>query len=461
MPTLKLTKRAIEKLPSPDPSGKQTLYWDEDLKGFGVLVSGTTAAKAYVVQHKLPSGQTRRVTVGPVNVLDLDGDDGAKARAKRVIGEFYGGKDPKAARREAARRTKTLRAALDDYLAARKDLAETSRVGYRGSIERFLPAWLDLPLRDITGDMVEDRHRAIKRETDRGAGQAGTIKITGEASANATFRAFRAIWNFAAERDPDLPANPVRRLRRQWYAVARRERLVRSDELPSFYAAVDGLPSRTHRDYLLLLLFTGLRRGEAGALRWDEIDSAERVIRLAAKRTKSGRKLDLPMSSFVRDLLAARRAIGRDGSFVFPADSKSGHLEEPKFPLTQVAVASGIVVSAHDLRRTYITVAEAADISPLALKALVNHAIGGDVTAGYVVLTTDRLREPAQRVCDRIMELCGIVPPAASVALIGDRRTTGQVLTMDGTVPSPTAIAEQDGPIVPASTATPHVSDAI
>jgi len=38
---------------------------------------------------------------------------------------------------------------------------------------------------------------------------------------------------------------------------------------------------------------------------------------------------------------------------------------------------------------------------------------------------------------------------------------TGQTLAMDDSVPSPTAIDKQDGPIAPASTATPRVSDAI
>jgi len=61
-----------------------------------------------------------------------------------------------------------------------------------------------------------------------------------------------------------------------------------------------------------------LRRNEAAALRWDEIDLAERVIRLPAKRTKAGRKLDLPMSDLVRDLLIARRALGHEGAFVVP-----------------------------------------------------------------------------------------------------------------------------------------------
>jgi len=64
------------------------------------------------------------------------------------------------------------------------------------------------------------------------------------------------------------------------------------------------------------------------------------------------------------------------------------------------------------LRRTFVTIAEGSDISPLALKALVNHALGNDVTSGYVRLTVDRLREPTQRVCDRLKALCKIEAPA-------------------------------------------------
>src|SRR5438270_500258 len=66
-------------------------------------------------------------------------------------------------------------------------------------------------------------------------------------SANGVFRAFRAVWNFAAERDPSLPANPVRRLRRAWFPERRRTWIVRSDQLPAFYKAVCELPSITAR----------------------------------------------------------------------------------------------------------------------------------------------------------------------------------------------------------------------
>ena len=125
--------------------------------------------------------------------------------------------------------------------------------------------------------------------------------------------------------------------------------------------------------------------------------------------------LDLPMTNFVRDLLITRRALGDDGPFVFAADSRSGHIEEPKFAFQQVAQRSGIAVSCHDLRRTYVTVAEAADVSIMSLKSLVNYSLGHGVTEGYVQMKTDRLREPAQRVCDRLVALCGIAAPDGAI----------------------------------------------
>lgn len=337
--------------------------------------------------------------------------------AKAVLAEFYGGHDPKAAARARARQALTLRDALEAYLAGRKDLRPKSIKDYRSSIAAHLKDWMDRPMRDITPDMIEHRHAAIADDVKKRAApgsRSGGGPTTGAATANAVMRALRAVYNFAADRDPELPTNPCRRLKRAWFPVARRERLVRSDELPAFYQAVDAVPSRVSRDFLLLLLFTGLRRTEAAALQWNEVDFAQRLIRMPAGRTKAGRKLDLPMSSFVRDLLVALRALGDDGPFVFGANSRSGHIEEPRFPLAQIAEATGIAVTCHDLRRTYITIAESADISPLALKALVNHALGGDVTSGYVQMTIERLRLPAQRVCDRLMELCGVPAEAAA-----------------------------------------------
>ena len=53
---------------------------------------------------------------------------------------------------------------------------------------------------------------------------------------------------------------------------------------------------------------------------------------------------------------------------------------------------SGVSFSAHDLRRTFITIAESLDISVYALKRLLNHKMTNDVTAGYIITDVERLR---------------------------------------------------------------------
>jgi integrase len=69
---------------------------------------------------------------------------------------------------------------------------------------------------------------------------------------------------------------------------------------------------------------------------------------------------------------------------------------------------SDIKFSFHDLRRTFITVAESLDISSYAIKRLVNHKSGSDVTEGYIIANHDRLREPMQRITDFFKVHCKV-----------------------------------------------------
>ena len=66
---------------------------------------------------------------------------------------------------------------------------------------------------------------------------------------------------------------------------------------------------------------------------------------------------------------------------------------------------SGVSFTLHDLRRTYITVAESIDVSAYALKRLVNHKMHNDVTAGYIVSDVERLREPMKRISDYLVTM--------------------------------------------------------
>jgi hypothetical protein len=79
------------------------------------------------------------------------------------------------------------------------------------------------------------------------------------------------------------------------------------------------------------------------------------MLRLPASATKAKRPLVLPMSTFVHELLVARRAIGDAGGFVFPGRRYNTHLTGNVGTFDVIAKATGIKVSAHDLRRTFAT----------------------------------------------------------------------------------------------------------
>jgi integrase len=411
MPTLKLTETAIEKMKTPDPSGKQNLFWDSELRGFAVLVSGTSNSKSYIVQRAIGiGGKQRRLTVADARTLPLKE---ARFRAAEMLDGLRRGADPKQKKTEI-----TLRIALEMYLCARKDLRPATVQNYTYTIEHYCSAWLDRPIREITTDMVEKRHRAIAAEMEKkykaSKSAHAALNYKGESTANAAMRAFGVLWNYCANprRIADLGPSPVRELKKekQWFDEPRRERFVKAGEMPGFYEAVVSLPNPVARDYLLLMLFTGMRRGETATLAWDDIDFEERIIRVAAKNTKANRQLELPMTDFVFDLLSARAALGKD-KFVFPASGKAGHIADPFFPLEVVRQKTGLKISAHDLRRTYLRVAHSLGVSMLDLKAMANHSMGSDVTAGYINVSVEDLRAPAQRIADRLKELCGIAPP--------------------------------------------------
>ncbi len=61
----------------------------------------------------------------------------------------------------------------------------------------------------------------------------------------------------------------------------------------------------------------------------------------------------------------------------------------------------------HDLRRTFITIAESLDIPAYALKRLLNHKMNHDVTAGYIVMDVERLRESIQKITDDLLKCMG------------------------------------------------------
>lgn len=308
MPTIRLTKRAIEALPF--PARGQVFYRDAELTGFGLRVG--SRAKTFIAE-----GQVRhrsvRITIGRFPVVS---PEEARIVALDKLAAMARGNDP--AKEEKARRARaiTLGEAFEAFFEAKPNLSPVTVANYRLTPRLYIADWVKKPLRDITRDMVLARHRKISKE--RGA-----------PSANNAFRHVRLVYNFVASVHDDFPPNPVQVLSRtrSWAPERRRRTLVAAHQLPAWWKAVHN-DTEDARDFLLVALFTGMRRGEIARLRWENVDLIGRTLYLP--RTKNGDPLTLPLSSFLAGVIARRREFVGQSEWVFPGSGATGHIIENK-----------------------------------------------------------------------------------------------------------------------------------
>lgn len=154
-----------------------------------------------------------------------------------------------------------------------------------------------------------------------------------------------------------------------------------------------------------------MRRQEAATLRWDQVDLNAKT--LTVLDTKNHESYTLPLSGYLYELLLSR-CQNRINEYVFPGKGATGHIIEPRKQMANVTKLSGIHFTVHDLRRTFITIAEEIDISAYALKRLMNHKMSSDITAGYIVTDVERLRRPMQQITDYFLK-CMSVQSSATV----------------------------------------------
>jgi integrase len=467
----------IERLPAPDPSGKQVIHWDMDQLGFGVMCSGLTGAKSFVVQKNV-GGHTKRFTLGPVeeylaksrkakvdlgeakavlSAAEAEGDSIKMDWAKQAIIKANTFLDPiQVARDDGARitedlrkgrdpRTKvkitTLAEALADYVENKNSVGERTKQFYQAMINKNFKDWLGTPLSAISPENISERIREIKEGVEKARkekaaelGEKATKTFindegagAGAVTANICFRTLRAIWKRAALHNPDIPEWNAEMLRDVQFKLLPRETVLETDQFKPFVEAVNAKNSRgeyligeDQRDFFLLSLFTGLRFGDVVGLCWSQVDLMGGKLKRSRVQTKGQRtKLELPLSDFVYDLLATRKASRLDpnNDFVFPGDAKSGHMECPKRAIDRIQKMTGLTVNPHKLRHSFISVMEQCGIQFLKRKALVGHIGGKDTTADYSHFGIEDLREPAQMIADKIREHAGIPKPKANLKL--------------------------------------------
>src|SRR5699024_749910 len=97
------------------------------------------------------------------------------------------------------------------------------------------------------------------------------------------------------------------------------------------------------------------------------------------------------------------------------------YITEPRPQMKHVVMESGVGFHLHDLRRTFITIAERLDLSASVLSRLANHQLGHPLTRDSLVSDIERLRAPKQKITDYILSVAE-VRPSATVTHLAERK---------------------------------------
>src|SRR5262245_16838933 len=145
MPRIRLTKSAIDALPTPK---SDVVYWDAGCAGFGVKVT-PKGRKVFIVLYRTAGAgsRLRKYTIGPYGRVTLHQ---ARVAAQRVFTARLEGRDPAGEKREAKRRIVADRVEdiLETFIAQRlsqnKSGDETARL-----LRRELKPWIGKSIHEI------------------------------------------------------------------------------------------------------------------------------------------------------------------------------------------------------------------------------------------------------------------------------------------------------------------------
>ena len=380
--------------------GSRDTYHDTNVAGLTLRVT-STGVKSFVIRKRI-NGKPVMTTLGRYPAMTITQ---ARVAAREVLNLFSSGVNPNNKKIEQRVKSITLQESMQDYILGRKHALKAKTISdYQIIFNSYLSEWANKELVNITRSMVVKKHTTI--------GDKSIYR------ANAAMRLLRAIFNFAMseyEDSNDIPIishNPVQKIKRNWFKERVRTNIIEPNDLKDWFSAVNALPSNkantshknaseTVRDYLILLLFTGLRPSEGINLAWSNIDFKNKLLRI--KDTKNREDHTIPLTEHILNLLDIRKKASL-GKFVFPGYNPDKALVSPNKQVKKVINDCGVQFLLHDLRRTFATYADSLEIKHTSIKRLMNHKSNDVTSTHYIHQSIETLRKPMQLITDYILE---------------------------------------------------------
>lgn len=354
--SINFTKDALEKLPLP-AAGQRVEYYDAKVPGLCVRVSSTGAKTFSVLRWIKDTGKPERVTIGRFPAVTIEQ---ARRKAGEVNHAVARGENPAAAIREK-RAELTLAEGFDVYVSRHlKPHGRRTADALRASFEVWLSKLPDTPRKPRARERVKPegsvdwsarKLTAIKPQDVRRlhAAIGATSKRT---MANRIVELLSTMFNKLADLGEFKGDNPAAGVAP--FTELKRDRFIQSGELPRFFEALAGDDSQDFRDFVVLALMTGARRGNVLAMRWDDLSLSESTWRVPGEQSKNGEPMLIDLVPEALAILQRRKPAGATpAGFVFPARSTSGHISNPKkrwAALLERAQMQDFRI--HDLRRS-------------------------------------------------------------------------------------------------------------
>ena len=391
MPRTHITQRLIDQI----KASKGTVrHFDVKLSGFALAVY--PSGKMSFLVRKSVSGKDTLITIGQYPALSLAE---ARDKARAMLNQMYEGRDPKAERskREQLDRALSIRLGdqLERFLAARSLKSEGD---YRNCIRFYMKDWVDRPIRELTRRDYEDLYLKVCADVS----QATATKLTRYVSSVLN-------WTMADEVEGErlLTENVTLVIAQKRYATAVKPRKSYLNAV-EVEALLDYLSIRRHPQrkfdgvsdqgaaLISLLLYTGMRKGEALGLRWDDVDFTQMIIKI--RMTKNGLEHLVPMSGPVASIL---NNIKRNGPYLFPSPTSIDlHLSNPSKTVANIVKVSGVEFTLHDLRRTFATHARMLGLDYDLVRRSLNHKSGGSITDQYIVEQVELIRPVFEKIAE-------------------------------------------------------------
>jgi integrase len=359
------------------------------------LVVQPSGARSFAVRYRY-AGQPRKLTLGPYPAVNLEAARDLGRKALRAAAE---GRDP-ATEKQSAKGDAKRQAA--EEIRGKRDLFENVA---RDFIERHAmksnraTTWREtariLGLRpspddpaelvEIGGDVMSAwRGRKIQEISKRDI--VALLDVVNDRGspimANRVLSAVRKLFNWCVARDV-IQVSPCT-LVTPPAPERSRDRVLSDDELRLVWNAADsdGWP---FGPLVKLLVLTGQRLGEVGGMRWDEVDLANKLWTLPAKRVKNDELHEVPLSDAAIAIISALPRIKTTEGFVFATrrDAAVSGFSRAKTRL-DAAILAAIPKDAkapehwtfHDLRRTMASGMAPLGIQLHVVEKILNHSSG-------------------------------------------------------------------------------------